>query len=474
MNAHPSFPRSGSVPLARVVPPDGPLGPLTLLRTVVRNPIEAWPRDVFHEPLLPTTFLGRSSLFVMDPALVRAVLVDQADSFEKSEAFRRSLSPALGDAILTADGARWRWQRRAAAPIFRNERIRGFLPAMVTAAEQMRDRLTALPPAAEIDLSAELMRTTFDIIVETMLSGHGRIDVARVAQGVTDYLESTSWVFALTLAGAPAWMPYPGRRRAETAKHYLRDELARLVAEGRRAGIGGEGGLPGDGGPQGRNDLLSLLLAAHDPETGQAMDDTDVADNLLTFITAGHETTALALTWTLYILAQHPEAEAAVCEEVRTVLGDRAPSAEDIDALTYTRQVVQEAMRLYPPAPVVVRAALTDLDLGGHRILAGTPITIPIYAIHRHARLWEEPDRFDPRRFAPEAVKTRDRYAYLPFGAGPRICIGLSFAMMEAVAILAVLVRDLRFRLRPGFVPTLKQRITLRPAEGMPMRIGRR
>ncbi|RVU14548.1 cytochrome P450 [Methylobacterium oryzihabitans] len=462
MNAHPSFPRSGAVPLARVVPPAGPLGTLALLRTVVRNPIEAWPREVFHEPLLPTTFLGRASLFVMDPALVRAVLVDQADGFEKSEAFRRSLSPALGDAILTADGARWRWQRRAAAPIFRNERIRGFLPAMVGAAERMRDRLAALPASAEVDLSAELMRTTFDIIVETMLSGHGRIDVARVAKGVTDYLESTSWVFALTLAGAPAWMPYPGRRRAETAKHYLRDELARLVAEGRRDGT------------EGRSDLLSLLLTARDPETGRAMDDTDVADNLLTFVTAGHETTALALTWALYILALHPETEAAVAEEVRTVVGDGAPTADDVDALTYTRQVIQEAMRLYPPAPVVVRAALDDLDLGGHRILKGTPITIPIYAIHRHARLWNEPDRFDPARFAPEAAKARDRYSYLPFGAGPRICIGLSFAMMEAVAILAVLVRDLRFRLRPGFVPTLKQRITLRPAEGMPMRVGRR
>jgi cytochrome P450 len=227
-------------------------------------------------------------------------------------------------------------------------------------------------------------------------------------------------------------------------------------------------------GTEGRNDLLSLLLAARDAETGQAMTDRDVADNLLTFVTAGHETTALALTWTLYLLARHPEIEARVVAEITAVTDGGPLLPGHVEALAYTRQTIQEAMRLYPPAPVVVRAALQPVEIGGERIDAGTPVTVPIYAIHRHARLWDDPDRFDPDRFAPEAVRARDRYAYLPFGAGPRICIGMSFALMEAVAILAVLVRALAFRLRPGFVPTLKQRITLRPAEGMPLRVGPR
>ncbi|KMO10801.1 cytochrome P450 [Methylobacterium platani] len=462
MNAHPSHfrpaPEGPRPDLARITPPARPLGPWCLFRTIVRNPLEAWPEAIYREPLYVSEFLGNTSLFVMAPNLIRQVMVDEADAFEKSEVLRRALSPALGDAILTADGARWRWQRRAAAPIFRAERIRSFVPAMIAAAERTREALAA-EAGAEVDIAQTMMRTTFEIIVETMLSGHGAIDAARVETGITDYLESTSWIFALTLLRAPAWMPYPGRAKAERAKTYLRDELLRLAAEGRRTGT------------DGRNDLMSLLLAARDPETGQAMDDRDVADNLLTFVTAGHETTALALTWAFYLLAHHPEAEALVAAEVEAATGGGPLTADHVDALPYTRQVILEAMRLYPPVPVVVRAALRDVDLGGTPVKAGTPITLPIYAVHRHAALWDHPERFDPGRFAPEAAKARDRYAYLPFAAGPRICIGMGFALAEAVAILAVLVRAFRFSLRPGYRPELKQRITLRPAEGMPMRV---
>jgi cytochrome P450 len=458
MNAHTSHfrpvPEGPRPVLARITPPARPLGPWRLLRTVVRNPLEAWPEAIYREPLYRSEFLGHTSLFVMAPNLIRRVMVDDADAFEKSEVLRRALSPALGDAILTADGARWRWQRRAAAPIFRAERIRSFVPAMIAAAERTRDALAAGTGAgAEVDIAHTMMRTTFEIIVETMLSGSGRIDAARVEQGITDYLESTSWIFALTLLRAPAWVPFPGRARAERARTYLRDELVRRE------------------GTEGRNDLMSLLLAARDPETGQAMDDRDVADNLLTFVAAGHETTALALTWAFYLLSHHPESEAMVAAEVEAVTGGGPLTPEHVDALPYTRQVILEAMRLYPPVPVVVRGALRDIDLDGVPVKAGTPITIPIYAVHRHAGLWDDPERFDPERFAPEAAKARDRYAYLPFAAGPRICIGMGFALSEAVAILAVLIRSLRFSLRPGYLPVLKQRITLRPAEGMPMRV---
>ncbi len=465
MNAHPTHVRpapEGPRPvLARITPPAQPLGPWRFLSTVVRNPLEAWPETIYREPVYTSTVLGNSSLFVMAPNLIRRVMVDEADAFEKSEVLRRALSPALGDAILTADGARWRWQRRAAAPIFRAERIRSFVPAMIAAAERTRDALAAAP-GVEVDIAQTMMRTTFEIIVETMLPGASGIDAARVERGITDYLESTSWVVALTLLRAPAWLPFPGRAKAERAKTYLRDELLRLAAEGRRTGT------------EGRNDLLSLLLAARDPETGQAMDDRDVADNLLTFVTAGHETTALALTWALYLLSHHPESEALIAAEVEAATAGGPLAPEHVDALPYTRQVILEAMRLYPPVPVVVRAALRDVDLDGIPVKAGTPITIPIYAVHRHAALWDEPERFDPARFAPEAAKARDRYAYLPFAAGPRICIGMGFALSEAVAILAVLVRSLRFSLRPGTLPVLKQRITLRPSEGMPMRVSPR
>ena len=222
---------------------------------------------------------------------------------------------------------------------------------------------------------------------------------------------------------------------------------------------------------RGRNDLVTRLLAVTDPETGRSMSDRDVVDNLLTFLVAGHETTALALTWTFYLLSLHPEIAERVVQEIETVTQGGSLCEEHVEALSYTRQVVQEAMRLYPPAPVVVRAAIRDVYLGNELIRAGSPTYIPVYAIHRHQLLWDEPDTFDPDRFAPEAVKARHRYAYLPFGAGPRICIGMSFALTEAVVILATLLRSVRLELRPGYVPELKQRITLRPAAGMPMRL---
>jgi cytochrome P450 len=225
-------------------------------------------------------------------------------------------------------------------------------------------------------------------------------------------------------------------------------------------------------GPVNRNDLLSLLTNATDPETGKSMNVMDVRDNLLTFITAGHETTALALTWTFYLLSLHPEVERRVKREIAAVTGEGSVHAKHIDALTYTNQVIQEAMRLYPPAALIVRAARRDVELGNEQIRAGTTVYVPVYAVHRHEKLWREPDQFDPSRFEPGVVKARDRYAYLPFGAGPRVCIGQNFAQREATAVLVTLLSSFQLKLRPGHDPEPRLRVTLRPAGGMPMRIS--
>src|SRR3954462_3832276 len=445
---------------SKIIPPDEQLSPWRLIRTVIRNPIETWPKPVYEQPLYRSRFIGREIVFVMEPDLIRQVLVDHADAFVKAESLRRALQPVLGDAILTADGARWRWQRQAAAPLFRPDQVRSYVPAMIAAAERRRE-LWLSRLGEEVNVGQEMLHTTFEIIAETMLSGRGGIDVGRVERGAMDYSDSISWVILLTLLRAPRWMPYPGRRRVERVRDYLRAEVERMVAVRRRR-------------DQGRNDLVARLLAVTDPETGRSMSDRDVVDNLLTFLVAGHETTALALTWSFYLLNLHPEIAARVVQEVEAVTQAGLLREAEVEALSYTRQVVQEAMRLYPPAPVVVRAATRDVSLGADVIQAGSPPYIPIYAIHRHQLLWDEPDTFDPDRFAPEAVKVRHRYAYLPFGAGPRICIGMSFALLEAVLILATLLRSVRLELRPNYVPELKQRITLRPAAGMPMRLDRR
>jgi cytochrome P450 len=278
----------GSAPaLAKITPPQHASGSLRQLWTLATNPMQGWPQAVYEQPIYRSRIFGREAVFVSDPDLVREVLVTKDVAFHKAEAMRRALRPALGDGILTAEGQHWRWQRRAVAPIFRHERILSFLPAMVAAAERCVERLLAHPPGQTVNLSSEMMQTTFDVIVETMLGGRHGIDVHRIEQAITDYVSSTNWAFAYELLSAPHWLPYPGRRKADRARRYLRAEAMRLAAECRANSSGSE--------------LISLLLQARDPESGRGMTDLEIADNLLTFITAGHETTALALTWTFYL-----------------------------------------------------------------------------------------------------------------------------------------------------------------------------
>ncbi len=226
----------------RVAPPGAPLGSWGLLRAVLRNPLEAVPAAAYEEPLARQALFGRERVFVSDPELVERVLVGEADAFVKGEVTRRALGPALGEAILTAEGERWRWQRRAVAPIFRHERVLGFLPAMLAAAERRRDQWLALPPGSSVELGREMMRTTFEVIVETMLSGsggegdhRGALDVGRIERNITEYLRSTGWAILLALLKAPRWTPHPGRARAARARDHLRGELLRLVAERRAA-----------------------------------------------------------------------------------------------------------------------------------------------------------------------------------------------------------------------------------------------
>ena len=214
-------------------------------------------------------------------------------------------------------------------------------------------------------------------------------------------------------------------------------------------------------------------MEATDPETGRSMNTIDIRNNLMTFVTAGHETTALALTWTFYLLSLHPEVEERVRGEIAAVTGGGPVRPNQIDELSYTNQVIQELMRLYPPAALIVRAARRDIVLENEQIRAGTTVYVPVYAVHRHEKLWSEPDRFDPSRFEPEAAKEIDRFSYLPFGAGPRTCIGQNFAQMEAAAVMASLLRSFQLKLRPGYTPEPRLRVTLRPAGGMPMRLQR-
>lgn len=451
----------------RTASPDTPgIAPVSKFATarvalsLIRNPLKALPPEIFSEPAVFTRLGGVMRVHLADPALIHEALVKNAHLLGKGEDVRRALGPALGQGLLTADGDHWKWQRQSVAAAFRHEKLLELLPVMIDAARRTQVRWRS-SPAGDIDIGHEMMRTTFDIIVETMMSGGHGIDIGRVEQSITDYLKPTGWTFALAMLGAPEWLPHPGRRKARAAVDYLRSSLATVISERRR-------------NPIERNDLVSMLLEAKDPETRRMMSDTEIIDNLLTFITAGHETTALGLAWTFHLLSQNSDVERKVIAEIEAVTAGEPVAAEHIARLTYTRQVFSEAMRLYPPAPVVTRTALQDFRLGEHDIPAGTVLYVPIYAVHRHTTLWEEPDRFDPSRFEPEKVKARHRYAYMPFGAGPRVCIGNAFAMMEAVAILAVLLQNDHLRNKSPANTEPLMRVTLRPENRLMMRVSSR
>ncbi|MCW5719013.1 MAG: cytochrome P450 [Bauldia sp.] len=452
------MPSDSPVTPARIIPPAEQPAFLRYLRTVVRNPLEVWPEAIYRDKVHVERFLGRDALFVMDPDLIHQILVEEPEKYLKSEMMQRLLAPALGRGMVTSDGAQWRRQRRIVAPLFRPSEVARYVPQMLAAADREAVRLAALPEGAPVSLTFEMMRMTFDIIAETILAGADKFDVPALAEAINVYLSSTGWVVALAQLRLPPNFPRPGRKRFHEARDYLRRVTADLVAARRRG--------------KSRPDLIQALIDARDEETGEAMTDVEIVDNLLTFIAAGHETTALALSWSFYLLSLDPVAERKVLAEAEAAGAPDRLTPEGVAGLGYTRQVISEALRLYPAAPALLRQPVEPVEIGGVKARPGTQIFIPIYAVHRHKALWDNPDGFDPDRFAPEAGKMRHRYQYLPFGGGPRICIGMGFALTEAAALLAKLLPRFRFEVTEEPVPVAQ--VTLRPRNGLPARLRHR
>jgi cytochrome P450 len=437
-------------------PPERPLG-LLGVPTLLRNYIETVPRSAYEQSVISVRTRMSDVLIVSDPDIIQEILVEKAEAFGRDPTTRRSFAPVIGDtSLFLAEGADWRWQRRAVAPIFRHETLLSFVPIFAAMAQLQVDRWREVQRAVPTDVAAAMTRTTFEIIVEAMLGGSASLDAERYSRALTDNFATVPWHIIYVMFAIPEWMPYPHRRRAMRSRDFLHRDIRRIV-EARRSV------------PSSRPDLLNLLLAARDHETGRSMTDDEIVANLLTFITAGHETTAVALTWTLWLLAKDQATQQRVLEEVAAVAGDQAIDATHVEGLSFCRQVIQEAMRLFPPAPGIARIAKQAVQIGGMQIPARTRVHIPVFALHRNVGLWDNPDSFDPDRFAPDQVKARPRYAFLPFGGGPRVCIGAGFAMIEAATILATVVRAFFFQPVAGHRPKPLARVTLRPAGGMPL-----
>lgn len=435
------------VPLAREEV--GVLRSFTLMQENILNII---PEAATRAPVISGRTARRWHM-VMHPPSIRRMLLDRVEDYPKSVVTKNLLRPAVGDSLFIAEGAQWRWQRRLAAPAFSHRNVRALAPVMTTAAERSVERIADAGGRRAVNLLDEMIATTFDVIADVTFSDDGSFDRGEIHKAIEDYVADAGRVSLLDVLGAPDWLPRPARVwSARSMAEMRRDADAAIAARAAR----GPGPVP---------DFLDLLLAGEDPKTKRRLSTADLRDNLLTFIVAGHETTALSLAWSFYLCAFDPEVQEKARAEAEAVLQGRAATGEDVDQLPYIRQIIDEALRLYPPAGVVSRTAQKADDLNGAEIRPGDTVMIPIYALGRHALLWDAPDSFQPERFADR--KAIDRYAYLPFGDGPRICIGASFALQEAVIILATLLSRFRFTPVPGRNPKPVMILTLRPEGGV-------
>ncbi|WP_243611572.1 cytochrome P450 [Shimia aestuarii] len=428
-----------------------PLGLLGSLRAARSNLLSILPELAVRQPMV-SGHTGLRWHMIMEPGAIRRVLLEAVETYPKSRATKNILRPAIGDSLFIAEDTHWRWQRRAAAPVFSHRNVMNLAPVMSAAATRSAERIAKAEGRA-VDMLDEMVRTTFDVIAEVTFSGEGQFDAPAVHRAIDAYIAAAGKISLFDMLGLPDWLPRPSRFTSGPVVNEMK-RVADEAIEARR--IRGAGDVP---------DLLDLLLAGEDPETKRRMNTSELRDNLLTFIVAGHETTALTLAWSLYLCAFDTEVQDRARAEAQSVLSGGAATGADLERLPFIRQIVDEALRLYPPAGILSRTAQAPDTLCGREVKRGDTVMIPIYALHRHHMLWDDPDAFRPDRFSDR--KGIDRYAYLPFGDGPRICIGASFAIQEAVIILATLLARFRFDLVATRPPEPVMILTLRPNGGV-------
>ena len=411
-------------------------------------------------PVCYARLLGKRIYFVNDAEYVKRILLDNLANYPKSVTYRNNLRPFLGDGMLISEGDFWKRQRRLAQPAFHMRRLKVLAATMADAAARMAQ---GWEHGKVVDVMPLMNAVTMEIVAKTLFGADVSRDIGAVGEAMNVLGEETGRIRPTAFFDLPEFVTRPRSRRFAAAVATLDAIVNRMVAQ-RRTEV--------DRGAAPQDDLLQMLLEARDEESGQGMTDRQLRDELVTLFLAGHETTSISLTWTFHLLAQNPAAEAKLHAEVDAVLGENAaPSFDDLERLPYARMVAEESMRLYPPAYVFSRRAAGEDQLGPWRIPAGAHIIISPYALHRRADYWTDPDAFKPERFAPGAPSDRPKHAYLPFGGGPRICIGNSFAMMEHAIVLAAAVRRWRLESIPNHEVRTEPRITLRPRGGLPMRV---
>lgn len=439
--------------------PPGPRGVLDVARTFrgfTSDPAPAMLRITQQHGGTAGFRVGREPIVILgEPELVGEVLLDKDGVYIKDR-ITRGLSVFLGQGLLTSEGDPWRRQRKLIAPSLTRKHIAGYAASMVRLAREYASTLEA----GEVrDVAADMSTVTLEIVVTTLFGtalGTGHQEVGHAIDSLMDDFQTLthSWRRAM-----PEWIPFTARRRMRVTTRAIDDVVNRVIRERRASGTLGD-------------DLLSRLLAARDEsDPTRGMDDRQLRDEVVTLFLAGHETTATALAWTLLLLAEHPEVDARVAAEVDRVVGDRAATADDLPALTFCKAVLDESMRIYPPAHIIGREPTRDVRLGRWDIPAGTALLISPWALHHDPRFFDDPEAFRPDRWLDGSTERLPRHAYLPFGGGPRVCVGNHFAILEAVLTLASIVQKVRFERTSRKEIAIQPAVTLRPRDGLPLRV---
>jgi cytochrome P450 len=450
--------------LSSLPPPPGPRfrTPLGLMAAIRRDILRLFTESVEQYGQVVSYRAPSVQLYLLaHPDHIRRVLQDNNRNYWKGRVFER-LKRIAGNGILFSDGDVWRRQRKLAQPAFAKSRLVGMDRWMVEPAQGLLARWEKRYAESArkgddlvLEVTHDMSGLALEIVTRALFGSDFAISPAEFRANLDVAVEYANYLI-MTFLPAPLWLPTPRNRQALRTRRYLHQTLDRLVADRREKGTSSE-------------DLLGMLIAARDDETDEGMDDRQLRDELITFINAGHETTAVALSWTWYVLSRHPEVERRLHEELDSVLGGRSPTHADLPSLPFTRAVVDETLRLYPPAWGVGRESIDADEMGGYRIEARAGIFLSPWTTHRHPGLWDAPDRFDPERFLGDELRKKPRYAYFPFGGGPRMCIGSSFALMELVLVLATLAQRVRLRLLPGHPVVPDPIFTLRPKHGLRM-----
>lgn len=426
-----------------------------------RNFLSIWPQQSFARALDTLSLLRRQLIICNSPAIVQDAFVRKHETFQrKSPQMRHALEPLIGDGLFVSDGETWRRRRKIVAPIVHTARLPQFAPVMIETAREKRDEWQARGDGAEIDALAEMAHLTAEIICRTIFGRKlGRAYAAEVVEGFSDYQRHIDQIDLPSLLGLPEWLPRfrgPAVRRSVRRIRGVLDEIidgyAAHADEGEVSVIGG-------------------LLDARD-EDGRPLDREAIRNEAAVIFMAGHETTANTLAWAWFLLSQAPWAASRLRAEIDTVLGSRLPTLQDVPRLAYTRAIVEETLRLYPPIPILAREATAPARLGGLDVARGALLLVVPWLLHRNPDLWTKPDHFRPERFLPGGEAERQsKYGYIPFSIGPRICAGLTFGLNEAILCVAVLAQRFELELAEGAEVTPVCRLSLRPGDRLPMRL---